>query len=281
VTLGEVLRASDAFLARKGVDSSRLDAELLLSHALGLSRLELYTQHDRPLADAELAAARELVERRGRREPLAYVIGQWGFRRLTLRTDARALVPRPETEIVVERALALLADVAAPRVVDVGTGSGAIALALAQERPEATVVAVDVSPSALALAGENAVRLGLAIELVEADLLVGVEGPFDLVISNPPYVDAGEVEDLQTEVREWEPRLALVDEGQTNALVDSARDVLAPGGALVLECHEGRAQEVAAMLEAAGYGELRVTSDLSGRERVVEGRWEPTKSSGR
>jgi release factor glutamine methyltransferase len=281
LTLGEVLRASDQFLARKGVDSPRLDAELLLSHWLGLSRLELYTQHDRPLSEAERATARELVERRGRREPLAYILGEWGFRRLTLRTDARALVPRPETEIVVERALALIAGIGAPRVVDVGTGSGAIALAIAQEHPGARVTATDISPAALELALENADRLELAVGFVETSLLEGLAGPFDLVISNPPYVLTDEVDGLQPEVRDWEPRLALVGDGQTEELIRTAKAVLGPGGALVLECHEERAQQVAAALEAAGYAEVRITPDLAGRERVVEGRWEPTQSNAR
>lgn len=281
MTLGEVLRASDDFLVRKGVDSPRLDAELLLSHALGLSRLELYTQHDRPLSEAERATARELIERRGRREPLAYILGEWGFRRLTLLTDARALVPRPETEIVVERALALIAGIAAPRVVDVGTGSGAIALAIAQEHPGARVTATDISPAALALALENADRLELAVGFFETSLLEGLAGPFDLVISNPPYVLADEVDGLQPEVRDWEPRLALVGDGQTEELIRTARALLAPGGALVVECHEERAQQVAAALEAAGYAEVRITPDLAGRERVVEGRWEPTQSNAR
>lgn len=275
MTLGEVLRASDEFLARKGVDSPRLDAELLLSHALGVTRIELYTQHDRPLTEAERATARELVERRGRREPLAYILGEWGFRRLTLRTDARALVPRPETEIVVERALSLLEGIAAPKVVDVGTGSGAIALAIAQERPESQVTAVDVSSEALSLARENADRLGLSVELVQTNLLEGIAGPFDLVVSNPPYVDAEEIDALQPEVRDWEPRLALVGAGQTEALVHGGTAILVPGGALVLECHEGRAGEVGAAMRTAGYADVTVTRDLAGRERVVEGRWMP------
>src|SRR5262249_52059306 len=149
-------------------------AELLTAHALGLSRLELATRRAEPVGDADAAAVRTLVERRAGREPLAYVLGEWGFRRLTLRTDARALVPRPETEVVVERALALLDGVAAPRVVDVGTGTGAIALALADERPDARVTATDVSTEALALARENAERLGLAVELVHGSLLAGL-----------------------------------------------------------------------------------------------------------
>jgi release factor glutamine methyltransferase len=272
VTLGEVLSSSAEYLARKGVDSPRLDAELILAHAYGMTRLELYTSFDRPLTEAELAVARPLVERRGRREPLAYVLGEWGFRRLTLRTDARALVPRPETEIVVERALAAIAGIEAPRVVDVGTGTGAIALAIADEHPGVLVTATDVSPDALGLAHENAERLGLEIALVETSLLDGVEGPFDLVVSNPPYVGAEEIDTLQPEVRDWEPRLALVGD-RTADLAAAARDRLAPGGALVLEVHADHAQEAAALLGELGYASPAVTRDLAGRDRVVEARW--------
>jgi len=271
VTLGEVLRAAAGYLERKGVDSPRLDAERLLAHALGLTRVELYTQHDRPLTAAERGAARALVERRGRREPLAYVLGEWGFRRLVLRTDARALVPRPETEVLVERALALLEGVEAPRVLDVGTGSGAVALAIASERPGAHVTATDASAEALALARENAGRLGLDVALVETDLLDGVGGPFDLVVSNPPYVLREELEALEPEVRDWEPRAALVDRGQTEAIARAAPSVLA--GWLLLECHAERAARVAALLESLGYDAVAVGRDLAGRERVVEGRW--------
>jgi release factor glutamine methyltransferase len=275
VTLGEVLRAATEYLERKGVDSPRLDAELLLARALGLTRIELYTQHDRPLSEDERAAARTLVERRGNREPLAYVLGEWGFRQLTLCTDARALVPRPETEIVVERALALLAGVEAPRVLDVGTGSGAIALAIASERPDAHVTATDSSPDALGLARENAERLGLAVETVETNLLDGIAGPFDLVVSNPPYVLPGET--FAPELT-YEPRVALIDEGQTLGLAAAARDVL--HGWLVLEVHEDRATDVATTLAGLGYTGATITRDLAGKDRVVEVRW-PTTSSKR
>jgi len=223
---------------------------------------------------AELDAIRPLVARRGKREPLAYVLGEWGFRRLTLATDARALVPRPETETVVERALAAIAGLDAPCVVDVGTGSGAIALSIADEHPGAYVTATDVSPDALALARENAERLGLTVELVETSLLEGLEGPFDLVVSNPPYVRGDEVEALQPEVRDWEPRRAVVGDDQTERLARAARNVLAPGRALVLETHEGHAQEVRALLVGLGYARATISRDLAGRERVVEGWWE-------
>jgi release factor glutamine methyltransferase len=256
VTVADVLKAATDYLAARGVASPRVDAELILARALELRRIELYTQHDRPLTEAERASARELVQRRGRREPLAYVLGDWDFRRLTLKTDARALVPRPETEIVVERCLALLAGVAAPRVVDVGTGSGAIALSLARELPNAHVVATDTS-----------------------DLLAGLTGQFDLVVSNPPYVGPSELDTLEPEVREWEPRSALVDEGQTERLARAAPAVL--HGWLVLEVHEDRAEPVARTLETAGYSSANISPDLAGRARVVEAWWEGTQQSSR
>jgi release factor glutamine methyltransferase len=266
VNLSEVLRGATDYLDRLGVPSPRVDAELLLANALGLQRIELYTQHDRRLTERERAAVRELVRRRGNREPLAYVLGEWGFRRLVLKTDARALVPRPETEIVVDRCLALLAGRERPRVLDVGTGAGAIALALAQEHPGAQVTATDFSADALALAGENAERLGLEVELVQADLAPG-DG-YDLVVSNPPYVQAGELDALEPEVRDWEPRAALIDQGQTERLARAKA-----GEWLVLEIHEGNAVRVEALLVELGYTETRVTLDLNGKPRVVEGRW--------
>lgn len=273
MTLGEVLRRAAEHLAAKGSETPRLDAELLLAHALGLTRIDLYTQFDRPLDDGELAACRALVARRARREPVAHILGEWGFRRLTLNVDARALVPRPETEVVVERCLTLLRGLDAPAVLDVGTGSGAIALALADEHPGARVTAIDVSPDALALAGENVERTGLAVSLAAHDLFDGLPGgPYDLVVSNPPYVGPAEIEALQPEVRDWEPRGALVGEGATEAVARAALAVLRPGGALVLETAEGTAAAVAALLEGLGYAEVRITTDLAGRQRVVEGR---------
>jgi release factor glutamine methyltransferase len=271
LTLAEVLRGATEYLAARGVDSPRVDAELLLARALGLERIELYTQHDRPLTEAERSAARELVQRRGRREPLAYVLGDWGFRRLTLKTDRRALVPRPETEIVVERCLCALEGVDAPRVVDVGTGSGAIALALKDERPDATVVATDASVDALELARENADANGLDVEFRHADLLDGLDGPFALVVSNPPYVHPLELEEVQPEVRDWEPRSALLDEGQSERLIEDARRVL--DGMLVLETHMDQAERVARLVKSAGYDRVKITPDLNLLQRVVEGRW--------
>jgi release factor glutamine methyltransferase len=268
VTVREVLARSAQYLAERGVPTPRVDAEWLLAHALGISRLELYTEHDRPLTEAELAEARELLRRRGRREPLAYVLGEWGFRRLTLKTDARALVPRPETEIVVERSLALLRrlEVPEPRVLDVGVGTGAIALAVADEYPAARVTAVDSSPDALALAGENAELTGLGVELRAGGFEVAAEG-WDLVVSNPPYVLPEEIDSRDPEVRDWEPRAALVGEDLHMELARVARTQW-----LVLEVGDGQAPSVAQALEGLGYADVTITPDLAGRERVVEGR---------
>jgi release factor glutamine methyltransferase len=277
VTLAEVLRGATEYLKGRGIDTARVDAELLLARALGLSRIELYTQHDRPLTDAERTVARELVQRRGQREPLAYVLGDWDFRRLTLKTDRRALVPRPETEIVVERCLVLLEGIDAPRVADVGTGTGAIALALKQERPDAIVVATDISVDALELARENAAANELEIELVEGDLLAGIAGPLDLIVSNPPYVGAEELDALEPEVRDWEPQGALVDDGQTLRLAHAAQSVLE--GWLVLEVHEERARALSDELVKLGFRGVSIRLDLAGKERVLEGEWGTSSSS--
>ncbi len=280
MTLQEVLRAATEYLERKGIATPRLDAELILAQVLGLTRLELYTQHDRPLTEAERTAARALVERRGKREPLAHVLGEWGFRRLTLRTDARALVPRPETEVVVEAVLAHLDGKKSPRVLDVGTGTGAIALAIADEHPGARVTALDSSHEALALAAENAARTHLEVLLVEGDLNGALpSGPYDVVVSNPPYVPAQELAELEPEVREWEPRAALLDEGQTEALAAAAREILVPGGWLVLEVHEREGTAVAELCASLGYASITIRPDLAGRDRVVEAQWESRTQS--
>ena len=261
MTVAEALRLAEEQLAAADIDTPRVDAELLVSHVLGLSRTEVLLQRDRDVP-GELDS---LLERRMDREPLAYVLGEWGFRRVTLRTDGRALVPRPETEIVVERALAAIDGLASPRVLDVGVGSGAIALAIADERRGARVTGVDTSCAALGLARENANRLGLDVELRLAGVAVVEEG-WDLVVANPPYIPSEALADLQPELR-WEPRQALVDAGLHEQIARRART-----RALVLEVGEGQAAYVEWTLASLGYADITVTRDLAGAERVVEGR---------
>jgi release factor glutamine methyltransferase len=277
VTVGELLAEAGEKLARAGVETPQVDAEFLLGHVLGLTRSELQLERGREVSEQDTVSARALVERRAAREPLAYVLGEWGFRRLTLRVDRRVLVPRPETEIVVERCLELLRGHESPAVLDVGTGSGAIALAIADEHAGARVTAIEVSDEALALACENAAAAGLEVAFEHHDLRDGLAGRYDLVVSNPPYVSPGEIEALEPEVRDWEPRLATVGEEHTELIARAARDVLVPGGALVLEVADGESGRVSVLLRELGYDEVRAGQDLAGRDRVVEGRW-PTSS---
>jgi release factor glutamine methyltransferase len=271
-TVASLVAQVEKVLAGAGVPTPRVDAELLVGHVTGLSRARLALDATRSVGDAERSRLEGLVARRAAREPLQYVLGQWGFRRLTLTVDRRALVPRPETEVVVERGLALLAGRERPRVLDVGTGSGAIALAIAEEHPGARVMGVDASEDALALARENAARTGLALELRRHDLFTGLPaGPWELVVSNPPYVEPGDLHLLEPEVRTWEPHAALVGHGATEAVARGALDVLGPGGGLVLEVADGTADSVGALLDELGYRDVRATADLTGRDRVVEG----------
>jgi release factor glutamine methyltransferase len=276
VTVGELLAEAEDVLRRAGVDTARLDAELLVGQALGLDRVALYRDRARVLSGDDVVASRTLFERRARREPLAYILGEWGFRRLTLKVDRRVLVPRPETEIVVERCLELLRGRESPAVLDVGTGSGAIALAIAHEHPRARVTATDVSAEALELARENAAATGLEVTFERRDLRDGFDGSYDLVVSNPPYVDAGEIEGLEPEVRDWEPRLATVGDEHTELIARAARGVLQRRGWLVLEVAESHGERVTGLLAELGYERVRASADLAGRDRVVEGRWAPS-----
>jgi len=277
VTLGDALARATSRLAAAGVDSARLESELLLARACDdCARALLYAELDRELTDEQLDAFEANVARRVKREPLAYILGEWGFRRLTLKTDRRALIPRPETEVVVERALQHLRGIDRPRVLDVGTGTGAIALAIADEVRDAHVTAIDVSPDALALARENLelAEINGRVRLVEHDLTFGLgNADFDLVVSNPPYVEPDELEALQPEVRDWEPHVALVAAGATAKLAEAAREALRPGGWLVLETAAGAGERVERVLTDLGFQDVAITPDLAGRDRVAEGRW--------
>jgi release factor glutamine methyltransferase len=259
VTAREALTEAQRRLEAAGVDTPRVDAELLLAHVLGTTRSGVYADLGREVDDR----FEQLLARRETREPLAYVLGEWGFRRLTLKTDARALVPRPETEIVVERALVLLEGTDSPRVLDIGVGSGAIALALKDERPDADVTGVDISDDALALARENAALLGLDVHLRRGGIEDAALG-WDLVISNPPYVDT--LEGLQPELHH-EPHTALLGNGFHGRIAREAQTRF-----LVFEVGDGQADEVVAVMRAEGYRDVTITPDLARIERVVEGR---------
>ena len=257
MTAREAMAEAEQRLAAAGVETPAVDAEWLVAHVLGTTRSGVHA-----CLDDDVTGLEPLLRRREAREPLAHVLGEWGFRRLTLKTDARALVPRPETETLVERALALAAGIPEPRILDVGVGSGAIALALKDERPDARVTGVDLSPEALALARENAQRLGLDVELREGDGIVAAGEGWDLVVANPPYVES--LDGLQPELR-WEPELALVGKGEHERIARAAEARF-----LLFEVGDGQAGEVAEMLGRLGWNEVRITRDLAGSERVVE-----------
>jgi release factor glutamine methyltransferase len=277
VTIGDALARATARLAEAGIESGRLEAELLLAWACDdCGRTLLYAELGRAMAEEQEEAFERNLARRTAREPLAYVLGEWGFRRLTLKTDRRALIPRPETEVVVERALEHLSGLDRPEVLDVGTGTGAIALAIVDEHHSARVTAIDVSPDALALARENLDFVGVngRVRLVEHDLTSGLgDADFDLVVSNPPYVEPSELAALQPEVRDWEPHIALIAPHATEAVARAATEALRPGGWLVLETAATAGERVRRLLQELGYEHVTITPDLARRDRVVEGRW--------
>lgn len=272
-TVKDVLALSSAYLEAKGIDTARLDAERLIGSVLGLDRLGVYLHHDRPVTPAELDAIRPLLRRRADLEPVAYILGEVGFHRVVLKTDARALMPRPETETLVEVALAALPQ--GGSLLDVGTGSGAIAIAVKHERPDVAVTAVDISEDALALAGENAALVGVEIALGRSDLAADVTGAFDVVAANLPYIPDG---DPRTEagVLRHEPHLALYGGPDgldlVRRLVAQVPERLAGGGLLVLEVSDEQGAAVAALLADAGFRDVAFHRDLRGVDRVIAAR---------
>ena len=259
-TVRDALDSALIALTASGCETPRLDAEVLLAAAMGVDRALLIADPGRGI---EPEPFREYVRRRAQREPVAYILGRKGFRRLELDVDRRVLIPRPETEHVVEAALTLPAGA---RVVDVGVGSGAIALALADERPDLRVTGTETSPGALAVARANAARLGLAVELLEGDLLEPVGGTVDAVVSNPPYVRAGER--LAPELG-YEPREALYGGPDGLDVFRRLATAVADVPFVALEVGAGQAADVAALLDGH---EIQIVPDLAGIDRVVVGR---------
>jgi release factor glutamine methyltransferase len=270
----DVVRRAATYLDRHRVASPLPTAETLLASVLGISRVDLYARAE-GLSSAEARTFGRALCRRCTGTPLQHLTGEEGFRRLTLRVRPGVFVPRPETEIVVEHALATIEGIAEPLIVDVGTGTGAIALAIADEHPGARVVATDLAPEAVDLARENAAgRAGVSV--VHGDLLDGVHpslrGLVDLVVSNPPYIEASELPSLPAEVLE-DPRLALIGGIQIyRRLLHAAVGWLGPGGAVVIEIGETQAAAVSAAAGEAGLGSVVVHPDLVGRDRVVVAR---------
>ncbi len=284
MTVLEVIQRGAKYLTEKGVESPRLQAESLLAHVLRLPRLNLYLRFDREVAAADLGRVRELVQRRGRREPLQHLVGTVSFCGLELHVSPNALIPRPETELLAEAGWLFLGRQAAsprsqpgPVAVDLGTGSGCLAVTLALKCPTATLHALDLSPAALELARANAAAHGVAdrIHFRQSDVFAALPPDVraELILSNPPYIPTAEIDALEPEVRDHDPRLALDGGpdglGVLRALAAGAAGFLAPGGRLMVEIGDGQAPAVGALLEARGWHIDRVEPDYNGHPRIV------------
>lgn len=277
----EILGKTTEYFAGKGVENPRFNAEVILGHALGLKRMQLYMQFERFLTEAELARIRPLVRRRAAREPLSHVIGETEFYGLRIQCDARALIPRPETEELVEGILERFPDKAAvTSVLDLGTGTACIPLALSQSLPNASFLAVDLSADALTLAASNLSLHGMdsRIQLLQGSWFepVPAASQFDLIVSNPPYLEESEATEALPEVREHEPWSALVapEAGMADLrhIIQMAFPLLKPGALLALETGVAQHAHLLPCLERAGYVSVEGRSDLSGRERFLFGR---------
>jgi release factor glutamine methyltransferase len=279
MTVLELLQTTTAYFGKKGVEQPRLSIEHLLADSLGKKRIELYLEFDRALSALELEPLREKVRRRAEGEPLQHLLGHWDFYGRTFKTDKRALIPRPETELLVDT---LLKEVTkgepSTRLVDVGTGSGVLAITLALERPELEVFALDLSEEALALARENAERLGVLdrVAFRRSDLLEGIEGPFHWVVANLPYVPTSDLNGLQREVK-YDPGLAL-DGGKDGLtiikrLIESVPGKIASNGMIALEIGQGQSQRVLGFLADHNYRDISIKKDYQGVERLLIARY--------
>ena len=288
-TIKRVLDWTSGYLERKGDEHPRLSAEWLLANVCGLSRVELYVNFDKPLEAGELDAMHAAIERRAAGEPLQYVTGEMPFRHIVLKCERGVLIPRPETEVLVDAALEGVdaaaekgdEEVGPVRVLEVGTGTGCIALSIASERPGTLVTATDLSPRAAELAARNREALGLeeAVDVIECDLATGVSpdlmGSFSVLVSNPPYIPTQVLRDeVPAEVADFEPELALDggDDGLDvfRRLVELAPEALAPGGMLAVELFEGALDAAADLVRAqGGWGSVEVREDLTRRPRVL------------
>lgn len=275
LTLREVKSKTEKFFSEKGIPNGKLDTDLLLSHALKIKRLDLYLDLDRPISETELNQMRDMVRRRAMREPLQYILGETVFFNCSLRVDKRALIPRPETELLVEQILPKAQG--AERVLELGTGSGAIVLALAKAGVSAEITAIDLDPEALALARSNADSLGLSeqITFLESDWLSNApaEKQFDLIISNPPYLTQAMYESAEPEVREFEPKQALLSAeagmADIKKIMQQSFSFLNPNGYLVFETGTDQHAKLSKEAEQIGYQEIRTTQDLNGYDRFL------------
>jgi len=279
-TIGAILNWTASYLADKGASAPRLDAEILLSHCLKVDRLHLYLNLDRPLRPDERSQFRDLVRRRAAREPVALITGKKEFWSISFRIKPGVLIPRPETEILVEVVLQEIKDNPAPRVLEIGAGSGAVSVAVARDNPRTEAIATDIEQAVLDTARLNAEEAGVgpSVQFVAMDLFDAIRGGvgFDVIYSNPPYVPTGIIPTLEPEVRDFEPLRAL-DGGPDGLdvirrLATHAVDFLNQPGALALEFGDGQEENVQNIFASSGFREIRIFRDLAGKARVIRGR---------
>lgn len=279
MTVREILNEATRELEAAGIETARLDSEVLLAFCLNCARLEFLKNPDLKINKNKLSQYTKLVERRLKYEPVAYITGRKEFWSFTLEVNKGVLIPRPDTEIILEEALAVGKNIIAPRIADIGTGSGAIALALAKELPEAKITATDISPAALKVAKKNArnLKLGKNIEFLKGDLFAPVKGLFDIIVSNPPYISAAEYEELPRGVKDFEPKIALLA-GQTGVefyekLIYQSKNHLKKDGWLLMEIGAPQAEKIRdIMQECAFFEDIDVRRDYAGHDRVIKGR---------
>lgn len=278
-TVLELLQKSTTFFTEKGIESPRYNAEALLAFVLQCERIQLYMQFDRPLADGEVDAYRDLVRKRSLREPLQYLLGTVSFFDLTLKVNESVLIPRPETELVVEKAIEYLKTIENPKVLDIGCGSGNISIAIAKHIPCAEVTALEMSEEALILARENADLncINGSILFLRHNIMSDTLPPhsYDLIVSNPPYVSSADYQNLQAEIVQYEPRIAVTDDGDGfsfySRIIEIARGHLNENAMLIFELGAGQAVRVSQLLEEGKFTDVTITEDYAGIPRIIQG----------
>lgn len=276
-TIANVLKSSMEFLTKKGVPNPRFDAELMLAKCLGFKRINLYLEYDRPLTVSERNDYKSLLFRRGSHEPAAYILEEAGFMGYMFKVSRDTLIPRPDTELLIEETLKLLPSSGARKILDIGTGSGCVGISLLKMRGELEVDTWDVSEKALAIAQSNAEELGVAERyrpILKSALVEGsYQGEFDGIVSNPPYIAATDFENLDTTVKDFEPKIALLADQNGlefyEVIAKNAPRVLAPRGFVAFEVGWTQAAEVAQIFDQNGFKNIKITKDLGNRERVV------------
>lgn len=279
LTVLESINLSSIYLEKKGIESARTNAELLLAHILNCKRIDLYLKFDRPLQENEITNYREILKRRGEREPLQYIIGSVEFFGLKFKVNPSVLIPRPETELLVEHLIEYVKKYGAKRILDIGTGSGNIAISLAKNLPDSEINSMDNSEEALTVAKENAILNDVRINFHKKDIQNGFdENKFDIIVSNPPYISLNDFENLQPELKVYEPKNALTDYSDGLSLYriisEKAKNLLSANGRIFLEIGQGQSEEVKEILLSNGFINIQVKKDYQNTDRIITGEFE-------